>query len=253
MSATALVRLKRIALTALCSATALGLTGCGTLGPDGKETREAGSGPFADLSGPEVVNKSFRATKEAKSLTLDIDMKSPDGPVKAYLAVNTKGDCAGTVSIDSAGTTELIKTGNSVYMRFDETMLRMQSKGDSKEETDAVLKALLGKWVETEADSEDARDMVEFCDLDTYLAGFEDNDNIAKKAGESKVNGASALMLTERDGEEKYTAHVAVEGTPYLLKLQVTGGKEPGSMTFSGFNKPVPATKPARKDIADVG
>ncbi|MGW2561366.1 hypothetical protein ACWCXB_19350 [Streptomyces sp. NPDC001514] len=252
MSATTLVRLKHLVLVPLCTTVALALTGCLPTGPDHAGKSGADSGPYAELSGPEVINRGIKATKSAKSMALGIDLKTSDGPVKAYLAVNTKGECAGTVSMGATGTVELVKTGNTAYLRFDESILRDQSKGRPKAEVDAVLKTLLGKWVKEDAGSADAKDLVQFCDLDTYLEGFEANDTIAKKTGTSTVNGTPTLMLTESDRDEKYIAHVAAEGTPYLLKLQVVGGKEPGSMTFSEFNKPVAAKKPAAKDIVDI-
>ncbi|MFC5805486.1 hypothetical protein [Streptomyces formicae] len=254
MSATALVRMKRTVLASLCTATALSLTACGPLGAAAAGTgASADSGPYAELSGPEVLNKAVKVTKAATSLRLGVTMTTADGPVQAHLAVDTKGDCAGTISFGTAATTELIKTGDTVYLRFDEAMLRKEGEGRPKEETDAVLKTLLGKWVKDDADSGDAKDLVEFCDLDTYLGGFEANDNIARKGGESAVNGTPTLVLTESYRDEKYTVHVAAKGTPYLLKLQVAGGAEPMSMTFSEFDKPVAAKKPAAKDIADVG
>jgi hypothetical protein len=46
--------------------------------------------------------------------------------------------------------------------------------------------------------------------------------------------------------------YVAAEGKPYLLKIDQKGGDEPGTIGFSGFNKPVPAEKPADKDIFEL-
>ncbi|WP_351227921.1 hypothetical protein [Streptomyces sp. NPDC002133] len=256
MSATAPARLKRAALAAaLCTAAGLALTACGPLGAlDGGTGEEnTDSGPYADLSGPEVLNRGLKATRTAKSLRLELTMRTAaDGPMKAYLAVNTKGDCAGTISVGDSGTTELIKTGDTVYTRFDEAMLRKEGEGRPKEETDAVVKMLLGKWVKDAAGGADAKDLVHFCDLDSYLDGFRANDNIARKAGESTVNDTPTLVLTETYRDEKYTAHVATKGAPYLLRVQVAGGAEPMSLTFSEFNRPVPAEKPAAKDIADI-
>ncbi|MEU2428003.1 hypothetical protein ABZ611_00530 [Streptomyces sp. NPDC007861] len=254
MSSTALVRMKRTAIAALCTATGLGLTACGPLGATVAGAGEkADSGPYAELSGSEVLNKAVKVTKAATSLRLGVTMTTADGPVEAHMAVDTKGDCAGTISFGAAATTELIKTGDTVYLRFDEAMLRKEGEGRSKEETDAVLKTMLGKWIKDDAESGDAKDLVEFCDLDTYLGGFDADSNSARKGGESAVNGTPTLVLAESYRDEKYTVHVAAKGTPYVLKLQVAGGTQPMSMTFAEFNKPVAAKKPAAKDIADIG
>lgn len=260
MPAISPVPLKRLALASICTATALALTACGPLGRAGQEggqkskgsQESATSGPYAGLSGPEVFNKSVTATKKATSLRLAVTTRTPEGPVKAHLAVDTKGDCAGTISLGPAGTTELIKTGDTVYLRFDEAMLRQETKDRPKEETKAVLDTLLGKWVEEKADAEDAKDLVQFCDLDSYLEAFEANDNAARRSGESTVNGTPTVVLTESHRDEKVTAHVAAEGTPFLLKVHTSGGDEPLDLVLSEFGKPVPAKKPAARDIVDV-
>ncbi|WP_432074438.1 hypothetical protein [Streptomyces wuyuanensis] len=247
-------RLKHLALASLCAASALALTACGPVGQAAEEGGEptSESGPYPGLSGPEVLNKAITTTKKATALRLKVSMKTADGPVRGDLAVDTKGDCAGTLHMGTEGTTELIKTGDTVYLRFDEKMLRSQTEGSSEAETQAALDALLGKWVQEKADAEDAKDLAQFCDLDSYLEGFKADDTEAKRAGGSTVNGTPTVVLEESYRGEKATAHVAAKGTPYLLRFQVTGGAEPIDMTFSEFDEPVPVKKPAKKDVVDL-
>ncbi|WP_338672328.1 hypothetical protein V1460_04790 [Streptomyces sp. SCSIO 30461] len=251
-------RLKRTGaalLTTTLTAAALTLTACLPSGAEGKTRAGASAekpGPYAGLSGAELLNKSFKATKRAKSLTLQVDTRTADGPEKAYLSVSAKGDCTGTVSLGTAGTTEFIRTGGTVYMRFDEVMLREQVKGMSDEETEAVMRTLRGKWVEYDADADDARDLVELCDLDSHLGALVPDDNVARRAGESTVNGTPTVVVTEQDGREKYTVHVSAKGIPFLARIETTGGDDPGTITFSQFDEPVVARKPAAKDIADI-
>ncbi|MER6999275.1 hypothetical protein [Streptomyces sp. NPDC000410] len=253
MSATTLVRLKRVALTtSLCTATALGLAACLPTGQDDARPRPTNTGPYADLSGSDVLNKAVTATKKATSLKIDLEMQTADGKVAAYMAVDTKGDCAGTMSIGPTGTMEIVRTGDKVYVRSDEAAIRQEVEGESKEVVDAVLEKMLGKWVESDMKDPDAATMAEFCDLDTLLSDVEANDNMAKKAGESKVDGVPTLAVTESDSGVKYTMHVATKGVPYLVKTQAVGGKEPFTMKFSDFNKPVPARKPPAKDTVKL-
>ncbi|MCX4823641.1 hypothetical protein OG883_27955 [Streptomyces sp. NBC_01142] len=250
MSARALPRRRPAALAALCTAAALTLTL--TLTACGQDPEPTPTGPFAGLSGPEIVNRAVKATKTARSVTLDIDTRTDEGPMKAFMATNTKGQCAGTLSIGATGTAELIKTDGTAYMRFDEAFLREESKGEPAAEAAAVLKMLKGRWLETGVTEADARESLELCDLSSLLADFETNDTEARRGGETTVNGKKALMLTESEGDEKYTVYVATEGKPYLLKIEQKGGEEPGTMTFAEYNKPVPAKKPAAKDIVDL-
>ncbi|MGW3623523.1 hypothetical protein [Streptomyces sp. NPDC000880] len=267
MHAIAPVRRRHTAFAVLAAVVALGGAACGSLGEDADSMGSNGSAgskgakenaedkraaePFAGLSGPEIANSAVRATKAATSLTLDITMKTADGPMKGYMAVSKQGDCAGTLSVGSSGTAELIKTGSTAYLRFDEAFLKEQGKGQSAEETAALINMMKGRWVKTGAWDPEARDSLQLCELDKLLAGLEANDNAARRAGEATVNGRRAV-ITESDGKETYTAYVAADGEPYLLKFEQLGGDEPGTMTFSEYNKPVPAKKPAANDILDL-
>ncbi|WP_405570313.1 hypothetical protein OG317_15615 [Streptomyces sp. NBC_01167] len=259
MQANASARHRRTALTVLAVAIAFGGAACGSLDADLKSTKgpagataEKPAEAFPGLSGPEIANRAVTATKAATSLTLDVTLKTADGPQKGYMAISKKGDCAGTLSVGSDGTAELIKTGSTAYLRFDEALLRSQNKGAPAEEQEAVLEMMKGRWIKTDASDAEARDSLELCDLNKLLADVEANDTAARRVGETTVGGRKAVKLTESDGKETYTMYVAAEGEPYLLKFEQVGGEEPGTMTFSGFDKPVPAKKPAAKDILDL-
>ncbi|NBM20995.1 hypothetical protein [Streptomyces sp. GC420] len=260
--------IRRGALATLCTVAVLGLSACTELsiGTGAKKTggpsasRAAGDDtaspaaeePFADLSGPEVVNRAITATKGASSLSLDLDLASADGPMKARFDTSRAGQCKGGMNMGGSGTVDVIKTNQDVYMRYDETFLREQAAGDSTEETDAVVDMLAGRWVRTDADEPDAQEALEVCDLDKLLAGFEEGDNLARKGEVTEIRGREALTLTETDGAETYTVYVATEGEPYILKIVQEGGEEPGTIEFSQFNDPVRAEPPADEDIVDL-
>ncbi|WP_336321339.1 hypothetical protein [Streptomyces lavendofoliae] len=249
MSSTVSRTLKRPALAALCAA-ALALTACGPSGSSGGQAKDAG--PFPGLSGPQIADKAVKATKKAVSLTLDANLTTADGPIKAFVALGTKGRCAGTMTMGSTGTMELIRDGKLAYMRFDESFLREQNKGGSPEETEAVLKMLKGRWVKSDSTDPEFKDGLEMCELDTLLSEFETGVNSAERGVETTVNGKKALTLTEKDGDTTYRFYVATEGEPHLLKIEQKGGEEPGTMSFLDYDKPVPAKKPAAEDILDL-
>ncbi|GAA4916369.1 hypothetical protein ACFPM3_21540 [Streptomyces coeruleoprunus] len=256
-------RSTRPLIAGLCTLAALGLTACGpggTSGTSGSGGSRGGSGaaatkasgPFADLSGPQILNKAIKATKTASSVTLDMDVKNGEGPMKAYLALNTKGECAGTITMGTAGTMELIKTGDKAYFRVDEAFLRSENKDESPEETEAILKELKGRWMKSDASDPETKKDLEMCELDTMLAEFETGLNFARKGEETTVDGRKALKLTESDGKSTTTSYVATEGEPYLLKIVIQGGDEPGTILFRDYNKPVVAKAPAAKDVLDL-
>ncbi|MEV7277983.1 hypothetical protein [Streptomyces sp. NPDC093111] len=251
MPATA-ARLRRAALTAtLCAAVALGATACGPFSGGAADAAKP-AGPFGELTGPQIADKAIGATKTADSLTLDIALKTTDGPIKAYLATDVRGRCAGTMTLGATGTAELIKPdAKAVYMRFDEAFLKEQAKGESAEVQAAVLKELKGRWVKTDAKDPDAKESLALCDLKSLLSEFEQGTGRAAKGEETTVGGKKALPLTQTSGSEKTTLYVATEGKPYLLKIVTAGGKEPGTISFSDYDKPVEAKAPPAKDVVD--
>ncbi|MEU0404905.1 hypothetical protein ABZ318_32760 [Streptomyces sp. NPDC006197] len=242
---------RRTAVTALlCAAFALGATACGPSSDDAKPT-----GPFGELSGSQIVDKAFAATKGAKALSVDIDEREAAEPLKAYLSLDARGRCTGTLTTGATSTVELIKPDDrNVYLRFDEASLREQVKDEDPETQKATLKALKGHWVQGPVSDPDNKDMLELCDLKQLLSGFEQGASGIVKGEETTVGGQKALALTEPgDGGETSTVYVATEGTPYVLRIATKGGDEPGTITFSHYGKPVEAKAPAAKDVVATG
>lgn len=241
--------MRRTALAALCIAAAatVTLTACGTEN-SGTGAASKPKGPFAGLTGGEIAERAIDATKSATSLRMkgEVPDEESGNTIKMDIALNKKGDCAGTMTMDGGGT-EMVKTGDTVYMKFDEAFLRAQSEGSSKDETQAVVDMMADKWVKTAATGADAKDIAGFCDLDTVLAEFGDERSNAERGDTTKADGTPAITIEEKDGKDRYTAYVATEGKPYLLRILSKSAKDPGDVTFSDFNKPVPAKAPKGK------
>ncbi|WP_406100527.1 hypothetical protein [Streptomyces canus] len=253
--------MRRTALAALCIAAAAtaGLTGCQP-GQDKADSRTSASSasaepgksaakkePFAGLTGGEIADRAIKATTGASSLRMKgaIPDDESGGTISLDVLLNKKGECAGTIGMGGKGKADLIKTGDIVYMKFDEALLREQSEGESKADTDAAVAMLAGKWTKTKATGEDAKEFEGFCDLGAVLDGAEDGNSDASRGSTTTVDGAPAITLHEKDGKDRYTLYVATEGKPYLLRIDSTAGADQGSVFFSDFDEPVPAQKPA--------
>ncbi|WP_326582271.1 hypothetical protein OG889_26660 [Streptomyces sp. NBC_00481] len=238
--------MRRTALAALCIAAAatFSLTGC--LPGDKDEPK----GPFAGLTGGEIANKAVKATSDAESLRMKGEGEDSSGEtVQMDIAMNKKGDCAGTLSMNGEGEAELVKVDDTIYMKYDEAFVRAQSKDSSKEEADMLVDMLAGKWTKTSATAEDSKDIASFCDLDTVLADFKDVNSDATRGKAAKVDGTPAIVLNEKDGKDRYTLYVATEGKPYLLRVVSKSADEPSDLTLTDYNKPVPAEAPKGKII----
>ncbi|MFE2041021.1 hypothetical protein ACFXAZ_08825 [Streptomyces sp. NPDC059477] len=267
--------MRRTTLAALCLATvtAAGLTGCGS-GQDGGGTgraqttdpvsaapaastsptdRSASAELFPGLTGGEIAERAVEATAAAESLRMkgDIPDETSGGTIRLDMAVDRKGDCAGTFGFDGQGEAELIKTGGSLYLRYDEAFLRAQSEGEPQEDVDATVALLAGQWTRTSATDADGTDIGAFCDLDTVLAGAGGVRSDATRGETTTVDGTPAIVLREKDGADTYTLYVATEGEPYLLRVDSAAANDPGSVVFSDFDEPVPADEPSG-EVIDV-
>ncbi|MFD0315470.1 hypothetical protein [Streptomyces flavalbus] len=258
--------------TALCltAAATVALTGC-VSGDDTADDKAAGKGgkadrsaaspaskspePFPDLTGGEIAERALDATVGAQSLrvTGDVPDESSGGTIRLDMAMDKDGECAGTLGMDG-GKADLIRTGDTVYMRYDEGFLRAQGEGEPQADTDAAVALLAGKWTSMSATGEDMDEITGFCDLDTLLGGEERVHSDATRGRTTEVDGTPAIVLDEKDGKDRYTLYVATEGEPYLLRVDSTGADDPGALTFSDHDEPVRAERPTGEilDLDDL-
>ncbi|MBW8735937.1 MAG: hypothetical protein JF621_01975 [Streptomyces turgidiscabies] len=224
----------------------------------GKAVDSAGAepkDPFAGLTGGEIAERALKATSGASSLrvTGTVPDDESDGTIHIDMALDKRGDCAGTMSMDGQGNADLVKSGGTLYMKYDEKFLRGQSEGSSKEETEGVVALIAGKWTKMSATGADAKDMAGFCDLDDMLADFKDHasqtSSVATRGAATTVSGTPAVVVTQKDGKNTLTMYIASEGKPYLLRVDNKSVKDPGTVVFSGYEKPVPAQKPSGRII----
>ncbi|WP_327355548.1 hypothetical protein [Streptomyces sp. NBC_01304] len=261
--------MRRTTLAALCITASLALTACNPTGGDGKKDDKSQGGwsgvgggaskkpaeskaPFAGESGPDIVDKALETTGDAKSLR--VKGTAPDdemGLINMDLALDTEGNCAGTMSVPDQGSLELINDGKTLHMKLDEKFIRSQvGKGQPAGEVDAAVDMMADRWVKTDATSGQAKQMASFCDLDALLKEFTGARSMARKGKPATIGGKKAITLHENDGKDRYKIYVAAEGEPYLLRIT---NEAPGqeSIDFLDFDKPVDTTAPTG-DVLDM-
>ncbi|AXE78346.1 hypothetical protein [Streptomyces atratus] len=230
--------LARTAAAALCTVTALGPTAaCDTFFDDARS-----AAPYARLTGPEVVNKALAATRGAKSVRMTVETTSPEGPVEAFVATDVRGECTVTLSMGAAGTMELVRTGGTVYTLSDAAMLHSAPASQARK--------LTGRWVKPATGDRHAKLAERYCDRETFL------DLLAPKSGTAHKgratapgSGTPAMTVTGGTDDGKWTADIATDGRPFLLKLRLPHsgaghGTDPVTVEFSAFDKPFTAAKP---------
>lgn len=143
--------MRRTALVTLTlTAAAAGLTGCLA---DEDRTDATSKGPFAGLSGGQILDQAARATADAPSL--QVSGQAPDirtgDTIHFDMALSGKDECSGTLRY-TEGKADVTQTDGTVYVRYDKKLLHAQNEGASTEEMDAVVDQLAGKWLKTFAE-----------------------------------------------------------------------------------------------------
>ncbi|MEO3763112.1 hypothetical protein [Streptomyces sp. B8F3] len=198
---------------------------------------------LASKSAEEIKDETATAMRSAKSMTLDFQQTGA-AATAMKLSVTKGGECAGTVTTQGA-TAEIRRVDGTSYMKPD-TKFWEQNAG-SPEQAQLIEATVGDRWVEMGAGQDD---FASFCDLDTVLKDMDDEDKGDKKdntekGDEGEVRGTPTITLIAKEDGETTRVHIATEGEPYILKMEMEGGDEPGTAEFSEFNEKVDVTAPA--------
>lgn len=234
-----------------CATAAVGLmTGCG---PDSGDAADAADtarskSAFEDRPVQEIVDAATAATKSASSLTMTMNGVIDGEKTSFHLSLDTKGECKGDIALGGdQGSVKLIRTGKQVYFKFDKAFMKAQGDKDG-----TMASAIGDHWLRTAATNPEYKDLTEACDLKSLLSDTEEGEEAAVKGKPTTVDGRRVVPVSEKDGAETSTAYIATEGKHYILKIVTKGGKEPGTVTFRDFDKPVDAVAPPAKDVIDL-
>ncbi|WP_406740252.1 hypothetical protein [Streptomyces atratus] len=151
-----------------------------------------------------------------------------------------------TLSMGAAGTMELVRTGGTVRTRSDAAMLRT-----------TATTGLAGHWVRPTTADRHAKPAEHYCDRETFLGLLAPKTGTARKRPAPALDsGTPTLTVTGGTADGKWTADIATDGKPFLLKLNLkpphphgasghdTDHTAPVTVEFSEFDKPFKATKP---------
>ncbi len=142
---------------------AVGITGCL---PGGGKTDARPKGPFAGLSGGQILDRAATATTDAPSVRMSGQMpdEATGGTARFDMVLSGKGECSGTISY-AQGRRDPDR--GTLYVRYDEQFFL--SAGGTAQETDAAVELLAGKWVKTLDEDPDVQEVAHFCELEKLL------------------------------------------------------------------------------------
>ncbi|AQS71275.1 hypothetical protein [Streptomyces pactum] len=221
------------------------LTGCG--GDSG-----GGDKPFDGQSADDIAAKAVEATRQAKSMHVTGDNRLENGStVTIDVSVDQEKNCQGTIRTGGSQA-DVRHTDATLYLRGDEQYWR----NALKQQPDAARKMapkLQDKWVKMPANDAATAGV---CDKQGLIAAMDEDKSERrgmKRGDTTEVDGKEALKLTKKGSAgETLALYVATEGEPYILKTTTEGGKNPGSVTFSDYGKPVNPEQPPADQTVDM-
>ncbi|MEU5441391.1 hypothetical protein [Streptomyces griseofuscus] len=248
-----------LGVAALCVAAVVTLTACGEGGKaDAKaagvsvSASASSPAPFEDLSPAQIAEKSRMVMAKLRSLRVTGSTTVEGKEMTVDVEVAGKRNCLGTFGM-GGGTGQVRWYDGYTYTKGDKKFWRESAAeaGVSSRQADAVVGLLAGRWIRKPAGSPDVDDEFPFCDTAAMFTK-DQSDSALKRGADTDVNGTRGVTLTGKDGAATRTLVVATDGQPYDLRMSVAGGKEPQTVEFSGFNKPVTLAPPPTKNVIDM-
>ncbi|MFJ3788123.1 hypothetical protein [Kitasatospora sp. NPDC090091] len=244
---------KRLVSTAaICLLLAAGTAACG----DSKDSKApaAAAVPKLDtdkLSADEIQKQAKDALATASSVKITGEMTDADGKMTIDLALDTKGQCTGTMSMPGTGKFEIISDGKQSFLKPDKDMWTAVG-GPNGAKAAELFK---GRYLTGFESDDDFKSLSSVCNLTVLSKQLveEDGDKSTYTKGSAgTVNGAKTFSLKAKDAKgEESTIHVLVEGKPYPVRIEKAGGKESGQMNFGDFDKPLTVQAPPADSVID--
>jgi len=213
---------------------ALLLAGCG-----------GGSG-FAEESARTIVDETEKDMKALSSVTMTGQLVSDGEQLDIDMAISTSGDCEGSISVQG-GEVQILSLDGASWMKPDAAFW----EATAGESAPMVQEMVDDKWVVL---PEDEGGFTELCDLDELLSSLgADDETEGEVDGTEDVDGQETVkVLSETDEGDPLTIWVTVDDPHLIVKMEVTEGEEPGTITFTEFDEEPDVEAPAEDDVVDL-
>ncbi|GAA1412934.1 hypothetical protein GCM10009639_65620 [Kitasatospora putterlickiae] len=237
---------KRLAGTAaICLLLAAGATACGDDKPSAAKL------DTAKLSAEEIQQKAKDALAGAESAKVAGSIGNGAEKMTVDLAVDTKGQCKGAITMPGMGKFELLGDGKQVYLKPDAEFITAVAGGGAEGAQAAEL--LKGRYIAGVQDDPEMKELTTACNLKDLTKSFlEDGKSTGLTKGSAgTVNGTKSFSLKSKNsGGDEVVLHVATEGAPYPLRVE-KAGKDGGQMDFTEINKPLTVQAPPADQVID--
>lgn len=249
---------------AACVIATLGVAGCGgdskDDSKDAKDTkREASQEPkneLANLTAQQISDKAKNALLGASSLRMKMQQGTAADAMQMDMALDNKGNCQGTIGVGQGASSEVIKSGDKVWMKPNERFWSQPEIGGGKDGA-AAAELFKGRYIYGTTNDDMLKDNADMCDLAAMQATIKSSSSSKDKLtkGEPTKLGSQLVVPLSGPGDapgEKETMYIAATGTPYPLKIVTEGGSGSGTVELSDYGKPVTPTPPPASETIDV-
>ena len=205
-----------------------------------------GGSDFAKKSPKDIIGAAKTDMQALDSVHLVGTITSTSDKINFDMQVTKAGDCHGTLAV-GAGKAEIISQGGDAWMKPDDAFWKAQAGPQA-----AQIEQLVGsKWVVMPSS---VSSLSSLCDLDNLLSKLDDSSKSGSNGtvkGTSSVNGEDAVELDTTEKGDTLKTWVATGDKHYVVRLEM-GGKSPGSVDFTEFDKDFKITAPAKSDVVDL-
>jgi hypothetical protein len=197
---------------------------------------------YADTSAKQVEKDVKSSMSSLKSVHISGAVTMEGSKIDLDLALDTEGDCTGSIGLGEMGKLELIATGGNSYVKPDAAFWKASGAG-------ALATKVQGKWV---SGDKAFGGVTEVCDLDELLKGIKSDDDKYTKVSstDTKIGGKDVVKVGfTSSNDTKGTLYVLADEPHYVVKADL--GKD-GSLSFSDFNEAVKPAAPAQDEVIDA-
>ena len=203
----------------------------------------AQGGALASLSADQIASRAIANLKTVSSVHVNGSLKSSGQNIALNLTLGTQG-CTGTMGINGEGSFILLKIGNTLWIKPDDTFWKHAAGSDA---SSAVMSLLSGKYIKPSAKGSSLASIGALCDPAQFAKSFGGNMTGMVKGTTTTIAGQSALQI--KDTGDTASAYVTESANPEFLRLD--GGGSNGTLDFTQYNAPLHLTPPPSAKVLD--
>lgn len=190
-------------------------------------------------SAPAIMSDGFETMRALESVHMVADIDDEGRRTRLDLAVAESGDCTGRVQLPGwPQPGDLVVVDGEDYLRAPAEVWAVAEDGDG------LVQKYAGRWAR-------GAGLASYCSLEERMRAFERpiDEELASKDGLGEADGARIVKVSTPTTGGRLRAWVTVDEPHLVPRLELTGGAATGTLEFSGFDEPVEASAPPRKDV----